>query len=225
MSDDTSRPVPLLGDISLELVQRIQHSLDSGFVPTRIAGLSGELQQRSGRPSHHIHIAGVLFGEEAADELATLQKAAESGEELTFAANITTALDLQQVVITSFQATEVAGKPDQFNYELALVESPPLPPPAQIEPFGGLGDFGLGDLGFDTDILGDLLDAAGDIAGAIDGALDLIDQLGALADLVDMGGLELGGFLQPMEDAAGAVSDIASSFGDATQSFIEAFSE
>ena len=220
MNGNETRPVPLLGDISLELVQQIKHSLDGGFAATRIAGLPGELQQRSGRPSHRIHISGVLFGEEAASQLATLQEAAESGEELTFAADITGALDLQQVVITSFQAAEVAGQPNSFAYEITLAESPPLPPPAQIESFGGLDDFGLGDLGFDTDILGDLEDLAGDIAGAIDDALDLIDQLGAL---VNLDGLELGGFLQPMEDSANAVSDIGSGLGDATRSLTEAF--
>jgi hypothetical protein len=209
-----------LGDISLAFVQRIEHALDSGFVPTRIAGLSGELQQRSGRPSHRIYISGVLFGKDAARDLEILQQAAEAGEELTFAADITTALDLQKVVITSFRVVETAGRPARFDYEINLTESPPLPPPAQIEPFGGLGDFGLGDLGFDTDILGDLTDLADDIAGAIDGALDLIDQLGALANL---DGLELGGFLEPMQDASDEVADIASRFGDATQSFTEAF--
>jgi hypothetical protein len=217
---DTARSIPLLGEISLNAVQRMEHTLESGFLPTRVAGLPGELQQRSGRPSHRIAIAGVLAGERAADELAALQAAAATGSEVAFAANIATALDLQQVVITSLQAVELAGYPGRYHYNLALAESPPLPPPAQVEAFGGLGDFGVGDLGFDTDILGDLQDMAGDVAGAVTDAMDVIDQLGALANL---DGLALGGFLEPMEQAVAQVKDTAARFKDAARGLTEAF--
>src|SRR4051794_9029397 len=115
---DGPRPVPLLGDISLEYVQRIEHALDGGFLATRIAGLPGELQQRAGRPSHRIRIRGVLFGETAAADLKKLQDAAAAGAELTFAADITTAVDLKQVVITSFRCADSAGHPGRFGYEL-----------------------------------------------------------------------------------------------------------
>jgi hypothetical protein len=100
MSD--ARPMPLLGEITLEAVQEIEHALDGGFVPLRIAGLPGELQQRVARPSHRIHLAGVLFGDGASDKIASLQKAAEQGDELSFAADIVAALDLKKVVIRSF---------------------------------------------------------------------------------------------------------------------------
>jgi hypothetical protein len=158
----------------------------------------------------------MLFGDSAADDLASLQGAAQAGGELSFAADITTALDLQKVVITSFRAAEEAGRPNQFTYEVWLAESPPLPPPAELDPFGGLGDFGLGDLGFDTPgLLDDLAGVAGDIAGAVNQALDVIDQLGALADL---GGLNLdGGFMAPIGGAVSSVTDLAAGFGDAAR--------
>ncbi len=218
---ESTRPMPLLGDISLAFVQHIEHGLDAGFVGTRIPGLSGELQRRTGRPSHQIYLSGLLMGEEAASQLEKLQSAAAAGEELTFAADITTALDLQKVVITSFRALEDAGQPHRFFYELKLVESPPLPPPAQISGFGGLDDFGLGDLGFDTDVLGDLQDLAGEVAGAVTDALDVIDQLGALANL---DGLEFGGILEPMQNVGNQVGNIAANFKKAAQSLTEAFS-
>lgn len=205
--------IPLLGDIPLQYVQTIRHRLDAGFVPTPIAGLPGELQQRVARRSHQVHISGLLIGEEAAAQLESLQQAAESGEELTFAADITTALSLQAVVMTSFHAVEDAGRPNRFWYELSIVESPPLPPPAELSGFGGLGDFGLGDLGFDTDILGDLEDLAGDIAGAVNDALDVIDQLSSLANLGDLG--LSGGLLDPINEVSGSVSDIAGELGQA----------
>jgi hypothetical protein len=214
------RPVPLLGDISLEFVQQIEHTLAGGFVATRIAGLAGELQQRSGRPSHRVHLTGVLFGADATDQLKTLQNAATNGEELTFSADITKALDLQRVVITSFRVVEVAGQPDRFLYELSLAESPPLPPPAELSPFGGLGDFGLGDLGFDTSLLDDLQNVAGDIAGAVDAALDVVDQLSALANL---DGLNLGGFLEPMNSAVNEVSSLGTRLNEAARSISQEF--
>ncbi len=220
MSVTGTRPIPLLGDISLEYVQEIENRVDGGFVETRIAGLPGTLQQRAGRPSHRITIRGLLAGASAADQLATLQRASASGEELTFAADITTALDLQRVVITSFSGVEAAGRPDIYHYSIALAESPPLPPPAQVSAFGGLDDFGVGDLGFDTDILGDIEDLAGEVAGAVTDALDVIDQLGALAGLGD---LQLGGFLSPMGDVAESVRGIGGRFGDAARNVAGVF--
>ncbi|HLF78911.1 MAG TPA: hypothetical protein VJB57_15640 [Dehalococcoidia bacterium] len=213
--------VPLLGDISLQYVQQIEHTLEGGFVSTPIAGLPGDLQQRTGRPSHRIQISGVLFGAKAAEELGKLQDAAAAGKELTFASDITTALDLQRVVITHFRAIEVAGQPGRYRYGVALAESPPLPPPAQVEPFGGLGDFGIGDLGFDTDLLGELGDLAGEVAGAVTAAMDAIDTLSALASLGDIGGL--GNFMQPFEPVVRNVSDIASGFKNATRAVSELF--
>ncbi len=215
--------IPLLGDLSLEYVQRIEHALDGGFASTRIASLPGELQQRAGRPSHRIHLQGVLFGDGVADALSSLQTAAATGEELTFAADITTALELQRVVITGFRAIETAGDPAQFTYQISLAESPPLPPPAEVSGFGfgGLDDFGLGDLGFDTDVLGDIADLASDVAGAVDQALDVIDALGALASLGDLGGI--GGVFDPLNAPVERVGSIATDLGGAVSALREAF--
>lgn len=202
--------MPLIGDIALEAVQVIEHAQDGGFVSTRIAGLPGELQQRLARPSHRIRIAGVLFGDEALDKLGTLQKAAQDGAEVTFAADITTALELKKVVVSSFWAQAEAGMPDRYLYEVVIVESPPLPPPAQVSSFGGLGDFGVGDLGFDTSILGDIADAASKVASAVEQAIAVVDTLQALSKLGDLN--VSGGMLKPVEDAVGRVGKLGDAF-------------
>ena len=75
----STRPIPLLSDISLSYVQQMEQSLDAGFTGMRIAGLDGEVQQRSGRPSHHVRIAGLLIGDSAKDDLGKLQKATQTG--------------------------------------------------------------------------------------------------------------------------------------------------
>lgn len=206
------RPIPLLAGISLNAVQSIEHTLDAGFRSTPIAGLDGELQQRAGRTSHRVRIRGSIFGASPADDLKALQEAAAKGEEVTFSADITKALDLQKVVISAFGAIEAAGQPGAYQYDLTLVESPPLPPPAEISGFGGLDDFGLGDLGFDTDLLSDLESLAGDVAGAVGDALQAIDALSALANL---DGLSLGNFLGPIGDAAGRAGAIGSNVRNA----------
>ena len=197
------RPIPLLGSIALEAVHHVEHALDGGFVPTAIAGLEGELQQRAARGSHRIVLHGTLFGDGAADALETLQDAATTGAELAFSADITKALDLQQVVIEAFRAAEVAARPDTWSYELALAESPPLPPPAEVSPFGGLGDFGLGDLGVDLGVLDDIAGLADQVAGAVDAAMSVVDQLSALSALGSLGGL--GGLLKPLGRQSGGV--------------------
>ena len=215
------RPVPLLGSISLSSVQRIEHALDSGFSSTPIAGLAGELQQRTNRLSHRVRIGGTLFGDSAAEDLKALQQAAANGEEVTFSADISKALDLQKVIISRFYATEGGGHANFFRYDLDLTESPPLPPPAQVSGFGGLDDFGLGDIGFDTDILGDIASAASGIAGAVNDALSVVDALSALTNL---DGLDLGNFLKPMSDSATRVSSIGGNVQKAFGGLSKAFS-
>lgn len=220
----STRPIPLLGDISLEYVQNIEHSLDAGFVATRIAGLDGELQQRSGRLSHHVRIAGLLLGDSARDKLGTLQQAAQTGEELTFAADIVSAFELQKVVIKSFAAHEAAGNPNRIAYQLELVESPPLPPPAEVSGFGGLDGFGLGDLGIDPGVLGAIESLAGDVASAVDQAVGAVEALGALANLVASGGLDFQGILDPLSSATDNLSSITQNFQSATRALGGLFS-
>jgi hypothetical protein len=207
--------MPLVGDVPLASVQRIEHELDGGFEPVGVPGLDGDVLQRAGRGSHVIRIHGVLSGESARDELSTLQGLAGAGEEVAFSADITTALELERVVVAYLRAHEVAGTQNLVGYEMHLVESPPLPPPAEVSTFGGLGDFGLGDLGFDTDVLGDIAGLAGEVAGAVDAVMEVADQLSALAAL---GSIDVGGPLAPMSDAVGALTSGAGTFASVTTS-------
>lgn len=207
--------MPLLADVALTSVQRIDQAIDGRLTPVPVLSLDGDVHQRSARGSHRIRILGLLHGETMADDLATLQETASAGAEVTFAADIVTALDLQQVVITSFRATAQAGRPGEVAYELHLAESPPLPPPAQVSGFGGLDDFGFGDLGFDTDLLGDLADLADQVAGAVSAAMDAVGALTALANMGDIG---FGGQLQPMQSAVDRVSEAGGRVGAAVTS-------
>jgi phage protein U len=184
---------PMIDDLELKAVQHIRQETDQDFVRQRVAGLDGTLHQKLGRSSHRVVLAGLLLPDSAAADLKQLQQKAAAGAEVTFTADITTALSLQKMVIESFRAKQGVGRDGQIAYVVALAESPPLPPPAELSPFGGLGDFGLGGLGFDPAALGGVLgaiaDQAGAIMGAVDAALDAVQQLSALAKLTNLGGL------------------------------------
>lgn len=183
-------PVPMIDDIELEAVQVIRQETDQDFVRQKIAGLPGTLHQRLGRASHRVLLSGVLMPGTATEDLEKLQKKASAGEEVTFTADITTALTIDKMVIESFRAEQQVGPAGQIAYSIVLAESPPLPPPAEVSAFGGLGDFGMGDLGFDADalgsVLGDIAAQAGSIMDMADTVMGALDQLSALASLADL---------------------------------------
>ena len=143
-------------------------------------------------------------------ELEKLQEKASGGEEVTFTADIATALSVDRMVIESFCAEQDVGPAGQVAYQIVLAESPPLPPPAEVSPFGGLGEFGLGDLGFDPGALGDVLSAIQDQAGAVmdavDAALDAVQQLQALAGLGDLA--NVGNPIRPIADKVGELAEL-----------------
>jgi len=209
-------PVPMIDDVELKAVQAIRQESDQDFVRQRIAGLDGTLHQKLGRGSHRVVLSGVLLPGSAEDDLKKLQTKAASGEEVTFTADITTALNIEKMVIESFRAEQQVGPQGQVAYTIALAESPPLPPPAEVSGFGGLGGglgdlggLGLGDLGFDPAALGGVLDdiaaQAGAIMDAADAAMGALDKLSALANLAD-----LASFSNPIKPVADKAADVAS---------------
>lgn len=205
----TAPPLPLVGDISLTSVQQMDHVMSAGFQRLPVPGLDGDVLQRAGRGSHHIWIRGLFSGDTAMADLGALQQLVSDGDEVPFSADITVALELERVVVADLRAQEVAGTANLVGYEICLVESPPLPPPAEVSGFGGLDDFGAGDLGFDADIMGDLSELADDAAGAVNAVMDAADQLSALASL---GSIDVGGPLQPLSDAVGNVGQASKAF-------------
>jgi hypothetical protein len=207
--------MPLIGDISLSSVQQIDHVMSAGFQRIAIPGLDGDALQRAGRGSHSIWIRGLLSGDTAMAELGKLQKLAADGTQVPFSTDITVALELEQVVVTDLRAQALAGTTHLVGYELCLVESPPLPPPAEVSGFGGLDDFGVGDLGFDADIMDDIAGIAGEVAGAVDAVMEVADQLAALASLT---GIDVGGPLQPLSDAVAGAGKAAETFAQVSSS-------
>ncbi len=190
---------PLVGDLALDAVTWIRHRCASRWASQAVIGLEGDLQQRLGRASHEIDLAGVIHGDDALTALEELQAASVEGNPVPFTADITTALALQQVIVVAAEFEAEAGRPDLYVYRLYLREAPPVPPPLELDPFGGLSGF---DLGFDLDILDDVLAAADALQDAIELADGLLDKLDALTGLA---GLAVGNPLEPIQDSAKAL--------------------
>lgn len=204
-----TRAIPMLDDLALDAVTWVRQSTRQRVLSLPVAGLMGDIQQRLGRASYEVELTGTLVGEGAPDALHDLQNKAKSGEEVTFTADITSALELDKVVIVSAVFEASAGRPNRYEYRLHLRESPPLPEPASLSPFGGLE--GL-ELRFDTDVLGDIADMAGELQGAIDAVTSALGALDALAGLKDLGA---GNPLEPIQSRAGSLSDAGRGAGDA----------
>jgi hypothetical protein len=208
---------PMIDDLELKAAQLVRLESDQAFAQQRVAGLDGTVQQKVGRRSHRVVVSGVLLPDSAADDLKTLQDKTAAGDEVSFTADITTALEIEHMVIEALAAEQAVGPAGQYTYTVVLAESPPLPPPAELSPFGGLGDFGLGDLGFDPgalgDVLGDIADQAGAIADAVDAAVDAVQAVASLAALADLDLGDLTNPLKPVNDKIGDLSTIGTSVG------------
>jgi hypothetical protein len=208
---------PMIDDVQLAATQWVRQETDQGFVAHEVAGLDGTVHQKLGRRSHRVTLCGLLVADSAGDDLKTLQEKASSGTEVTFAADIATALAVEHMVIESLAVEQQVGAGAQYAYTVALAESPPLPPPAELAQFGGLDDFGLGDLGFDpgalAGIAGEIADQAGAVMGAIDGALDAVEGLASLASLGDLS--SLANPLKPLTDAADGLAGVGGKVGEA----------
>jgi hypothetical protein len=172
---------PMLGDVELRSIQHITSFEQRALVEHRVPGMAGSAFQDLGRPSTRLQLEGVLFGENARADLEKLRGNFQAAEPLSFAADITTATEIVDVLIEDLRVIEVAGRPNTFTYAIVLRESPPPPPPA--DPLAGLN----------TDILSDaqsLFDQATSLVSVVDalGSIpsfgDPTEPLGTLLDNV-----------------------------------------
>jgi hypothetical protein len=160
---------PMLGDVELRTIQRIATVEQRTLVEHSVPGMEGSAFQDLGRAATRVQINGVLFGTDARSDLEKLRTKFKAAEAVSFAADITTATEIVDVLIEDLQVVEVAGRPNTFNYSLVLRESPPPPPP--VDPLGGLN----------TDLLGQ---AQGLFDQAV-GMMDVLNQLGNVPDFGD----------------------------------------
>jgi hypothetical protein len=126
---------PMLGDLELSLVQQIETDEAQALVDHAVPGLAGNFTQRLNRKATQVTLHSIITGDEARDGLEELREKFHAAEPLPFVADIMTATEVQQVLISDLEVQEVAGKPDRFEYWLTLKEyvSPPPDETATIQ--------------------------------------------------------------------------------------------
>lgn len=135
---------PMLGDIELQQVQRIDSDQDQLLVRHAVPALEGDFLQGLGRRATVFVLDGVLTGPEVADGITSLREKFHAAEPVSFAADIATATRIDQVLIEAMDVREIAGHALRFEYSFLLREfippptprretPPPPPPPQELE--------------------------------------------------------------------------------------------
>ena len=178
---------PLIGEYEVPGIQRIGALERRRLATFDIPGLAGSFHQDLGMMAARIVIEGTLAGDEPRDAFLTaVREKLNAGEPVDFVADIATATEIEQVLITDFDVEEVAGSADAFRYRIVLAQYvPPPPPPADpaLEDTLGLEAQELFDIAKLPEMLSapDFGNPVPPLTGAIDGAKS------ALASLADAG--------------------------------------
>jgi hypothetical protein len=190
---------PILDSWEIPRIEAIRTKERRVLAEHSIPGRQGTLYQDLGTRPATITITGSLAGDEVRDEfLRSVREKFQAGQPVTFTADITTATQIQYVVIRDLQFAEVAGSPDSFRYTIILQESPPPPPP------GGV-----------PDLDSDLLDQAQDLVGDIGDLTNILDQLGNIPDF--------GNPVPPVQSTLDQFENVTSGLSDAVDSLNSLF--
>lgn len=184
---------PMIGQYEIPGIQRIGAIEKRHLVEIPVPGLEGSYHQDLGSASAAIRIEGTLSGDNARDDfLSMLRDKFKAGDPVDFVADITTATEIEKVVISDLKVTEVAGSADTFRYALTITQyiEPPPPPSAAPGAELGFGDLGGLDLGIDLEAI-DLFDI-----------MQIPDLLGSIPDLGN-----------PTEPLMGLMDEVTSATG------------
>lgn len=122
---------PMLDGIELTLVQKIDAAEEQVQAQHGVPALEGDFLQGLGRRATRVTLSGVMTGAEAAEDLKTLREKFRAAAPVPFVADIATATKVERVLIEEMGVRELAGKPERFEYALALRELIP-PPPQEV---------------------------------------------------------------------------------------------
>jgi hypothetical protein len=182
---------PMVGDWEVPRIEAIHTHELRRIAEIGVPGLMGDLQQDLGTTSLVVEITGSLVGDDARDDfLNKLREKYRAGDPVSFTADITTATELDQVLIVALDVVECNDAARSVRYRIVLREYvEPPEPPAPID------DLGL-DLGADLDSLASL---------GLDG-LELPDLLGDIPTV--------GNPVEPIKPALSGVDAATSGLGD-----------
>jgi len=163
---------PMIGQWEVPRIERIETLEGRRIARLPVPGLLGDIQQDLGAASLRVEIGGSLQGDEARDDfLQSLRESFRAGDPVSFAADITSAAELDQVLIDELALEEVNDSANSFRYQIILREyvEPPQPP-SPIDELGadlGADLDGLASLGLDGLNLPDLLGGVPDISNPV----------------------------------------------------------
>jgi outer membrane protein OmpA-like peptidoglycan-associated protein len=136
---------PLLDDLELELVQKIDSTHDHVLTQTDVPGLEGDFLKSEGRRATRFTLTGVVTGDDSAEDLKALREKFAAATPVPFVSDISTATRVDQVLVEEMGVRELAGRPQRFEYAFTLREFIPasepeiiIPPPPPPPPPPGL---------------------------------------------------------------------------------------
>jgi hypothetical protein len=191
---------PMIGEWEVPRIERIGTVEGRRLARLSVPGLVGDLHHDLGRHSLAVEIVGSLHGDDERDDfLQQVREPFNAGDPVAFVADITSATELDQVLIEGLELQESNDSADSFRYTVRLRQyvEPPEPPP----PIDDLG----ADLAPDLDALADL---------GLDG-LDLPNLLGDVPTIGDP--------TPPLKSALDGVKTAVAPLNDALSSLGEAF--
>lgn len=186
---------PMIGDFAIDDVEFIESVESRALAEHRVPGLAGDYLQDLGTRPNEILIVGSKHGDDPRDTFLTaIRGIFNRGEPTTFVADILTATDIADVMVTDLNVAEIAGPRPSFRYAITIRKyvKPPEPRPT------GLLDGG---------ILGDAMSLA-----------DALDALDALASIPNLGD-PTPPLRQALDRVKAATSGVDSIVGDLNRLF------
>lgn len=125
---------PMLDDLELPVVQEIAYYDLRMLAEHKPPGMEGSLFQNMGRKPAKIILWGAALGPGALVLAEKLNEKFRAGQPVSFIADIVVDSEIDRVVIEDLQWEELAGKPEQFEYIMTLLEYISPAEPMIIEP-------------------------------------------------------------------------------------------
>jgi hypothetical protein len=170
---------PMLDDLELPQVQRIDTSDQRALAQMRAPGMAGTLLQNLGRRPTRLVLSGVASGPEALTFAKKVDEKFRARKPVPFTADIVADAKIDKVLIDDLRLQDLAGRPDRFAYVLALREFIEPAEPAEAE-------------GLDANILDDA-------KNLVDGVVDGLDIGQAFATGLEKFVTSMGGFLSRLQ--------------------------
>jgi hypothetical protein len=190
---------PMIGEWEVPRIERIQTLESRRLARLSVPGLQGDLHQDLGNHSVVVEISGSLHGDAERDDfLDRVREPFKAGDPVAFVADITSATELEQVLIEHIDLAEGSDHADSFRYTIRLRQyvDPPSPPSpiddlgadlgAELDALAALGDLGLelpnllGDIPSIGDPTPPLREALSAVESAVAPLNDLLAELGGV---------------------------------------------